>query len=131
MHISSLFPRESVPAHLCEQICQAITRERIRRERMRLIVSSLCGTSSLAGLVFALPALMQAASASGFLSYSQLLVTDSDFVFANVRTFVLPLLEALPGVEVSITLFLVAVFLVSVKNFVYSLAYKPFTMKYA
>ncbi len=123
--------RETVPAHLCEQICSTIARERIRRERMRLAVSSLFGTSSLAGLVFALPALMSAASASGFVSYSQLLLTDTDFAATNIRAFIIPVLEALPGVEVMITLFLIAVFLVSLRNFARSLYYKPLAFQHS
>lgn len=130
-YIYSTISRTSVPAHLCEQICQTIARERVRRERTRLIVSSLCGTSSLAGLVFALPALLQAASTSGFVTYSQLLISDTDLAVTNIRTFIVPVLEALPGIEVLLTLFLIAVFLVSFRTIASSLHYKPLAVRVA
>ena len=121
-----VIPRESVPAYLCERICEAILRERERHslygERARLIISSLSGISSLVGLMFALPALMAAATASGFSTFAGLFVSDSDLLAAHFNTFGLSLLEALPGFEVTVTLFLLAVFLVSLKNFVQSVS---------
>ena len=123
-----VIPQESMPAYLCERICKAILRERERHslygERARLVISSLSGISSLVGLMFALPALMIAASATGFSTFAGLFISDSDLLVSHFSTFGLSLLEALPGFETSITLFLLAVFLVSLKNFVQSLS-KP------
>jgi hypothetical protein len=111
-------PRETMPAYLCERICEAILHERERHERTRLVFSSLTGISSLAGLMLALPALIAASRASGFSSFASLFISDSDLIMAHFSTFGLSLLEALPGFEVTITLFLLAVFLVSLQNFV-------------
>ena len=69
---------ETVPVYLCEQICQALSQERMRRERMRLMLSSLSGASSIAGLAFSIPALSHAAVTSGFTSYAPLLMSDHD-----------------------------------------------------
>ena len=120
-----VLPQESIPTYLCERICGAILRERERNsilwERTRLITSSLSGISSLVGLMFALPALMTASSTTGFSTFAGLFVSDSDLLFSHFSTFGLSLLEALPGFEVTITLLLLAVLLVSVQNFVRSL----------
>jgi hypothetical protein len=114
---------ETVPVNLCEQICQALSQERVRRERVRLVVSSLLGASSIAGLAFSIPALSHAAVATGFTSYAPLLMSDHDLVFSNLKLFLMPVLETLPGPETTLTLFLIAVFLGSVKNFACSVAY--------
>ena len=111
-------PQESAPAYLCERILGAVQTEHARVQRVRLVNSSLAGTSSLVGLVFAIPALINAASVSGFNSFASLLVSDSDLIRTHMGAFMYPLLEALPGLEVTVTLFLLAVFLVSLQNFV-------------
>lgn len=115
-------PRETVPEYLCERIYRAVLRERERYERARLVISSLFGASSLVGLVFAFPALLNAAATSGFSTFASLLISDNDLLVSHFSTFAYSLLEALPGFEVTITLFLVAVFLVSLQNFVLGLS---------
>jgi hypothetical protein len=119
-------PQESSPVYLCERIYLAILREREREsllwQRGRVIISSLSGISSLVGLMFALPALMSAATASGFSTFASLFVSDSDLVVSHFSSFGLSLLEALPGFEVTLTLFLLTVFLVSLQNFVRGLS---------
>lgn len=121
-----LIPQDSMPAYLCERICESILRERDRNsilwDRARLIISSLTGASSLAGLAFALPALMAASAANGFSTFAGLFISDSDVLVSHFSTFGMSLLETLPGFEVTVTLFLVAVFLVSLQNFVRSLS---------
>jgi hypothetical protein len=72
--------------------------------------------------MLALPALIRAATASGFSTFASLFISDSDLVTSHLGTFGLTLLEALPGVEVTLTLFLLSVFLVSLQNFVRSIA---------
>ncbi|MDR3546736.1 MAG: hypothetical protein P4M11_00420 [Candidatus Pacebacteria bacterium] len=111
-------PEESVPSYLCERILGAVQKEHARQQRVRLVISSLAGTGSLVGLVFAIPALIRAASVTGFSSFASLLVSDGDFITSHFGSFIYPLLEALPGFEVTVTLFLLAVFLVSLRNFV-------------
>lgn len=125
-HNSAVFTHTPVPAHLCEQVCQAVLRERQRQARLRFIISSLCGTSSLVGLVFALPALLHAAQNSGFVSYSSLLLTDTQVALSHTNLFLVPVLEALPGIETITTLFLLSVFLVSVQSLVRSMSCRPF-----
>ncbi len=111
-------PQEQLPTYLCERICLALERERERHARTRLVLSSLSGISSIAGLMFAIPALVRAASATGFTSYAPLLISDTDLISSHLGVFALSLLQAFPGVEVTVTLFLIAVLLVSIKNFV-------------
>ena len=111
-------PQEPVPAYLCERILGAVQMEHARVQRVRLVISSLAGTSSLMGLVFAIPALIRAASVTGFSSFASLLVSDNDLISSHLGAFAYPLLEVLPGFEVTVTLFLLAVFLVSLRNFV-------------
>ena len=111
-------PQEPVPAYLCERILDAVQTEHTRVQRVRLVISSLAGTGSLVGLVFAIPALIRAASVTGFSSFASLLVSDNDLISSHLGAFAYPLLEALPGFEVTVTLFLLAVFLVSLQNFV-------------
>jgi hypothetical protein len=113
-----IVPSKTPPQYLCERILLAVERERVRQARTRLAVSSLSGMSSLVGLVFALPALFRAADTTGFSTYAPLLISDSDMITTHFSTFVSPLLETLPGFEVTITLFLLAVLLVSFKNMV-------------
>jgi hypothetical protein len=113
-----VLPQEIMPAYLCERICEAILHERARHERTRLVFSSLTGISSLVGLMLALPALVSAASASGFSTFASLFISDQDLILSHFSSFGLTLLEALPGFEVTVTLFLLAVFLVSLQNFV-------------
>jgi hypothetical protein len=127
-------PQEPLPAYLCERICEAILRERERRfqlwERSQLVISSLTGISSLAGLMFALPALVNAATVTGFSTFASLFISDSDLLVSHFNTFFLSLLEAVPGFEVTVTLFLLAVFLVSLRNFVMTLvSLKPLSAK--
>ena len=102
-----VLPQESAPAYLCERIFEAILRERDRNsilwERSRLVFSSLTGAGSLWGLAFALPALMRASDASGFTTFASLFVSDSDLLASHFSTFALSLLEALPGLEVTVT----------------------------
>ena len=125
-NLFQVLPQEIAPAHLCERIEQAVLRERERHERTRLVVSSLTLTSSILGLVFALPALMHAANTSGFNTFASLMITDGDLVTTHFSMFGLSLLEALPGLETTVTLFLLSVFLVSLKNFVQSIFYTSF-----
>ena len=121
--------QDSMPTYLCERIYDAILQERDRNsilwERRRLILSSLTGASSFVGLVFALPALINAASATGFATFAGLFMSDGDVLMSHFGSFGTSLLETLPGAETSLTLFLVAVFLVSLQNFVRGLFYKP------
>ncbi len=117
-----VIPQETVPDYLCERIVGAVLRERERYERSRLVISSLFGASSLVGLVFALPALMAAAATSWFSTFASLLISDNDLIVSHFNSFALSLLEALPGFEVTITLLLLAVFLVSFQNFVLGLS---------
>ncbi len=109
---------EAPPAYLCERILVAVGHERVRRGRTQLFISSLTGISSLAGLMFALPGLLRAADATGFSSYLPLMISDSDVISSQAGTFFSTLLAALPGFEVTLTLFLLSVFLVSVKSIV-------------
>jgi hypothetical protein len=118
-------PQEPVPTYLCERILGAVQQEHTRIQRVRLVISSLAGTGSLVGLVFAIPALIRAASVTGFSSFASLLVSDSDLFTSHHGAFVYPLLEALPGFEVTVTLFLLAVFLVSLRNFVRGISTIP------
>jgi hypothetical protein len=121
-----VLPQNSTPAYLCERICEAILRERAQhllywstfRERSRLVLSSLTTAGSLVGLAFALPALAKAAVATGFSTFAGLALSDSDVLANHFSTFGLALLEAVPGFEVTLTLLLVAIFLVSIQNFV-------------
>ncbi len=120
-----VLPQDSLPSYLCERICTAIQRERAQRslyrERTRLMVSSLTGISSLAGLMFALPALMHAAMLDNFPTIASLFISDGDLVADHFSTFMLSLIEAIPGFEVTVTLFLLAVFLVSLQNLMFVL----------
>jgi hypothetical protein len=125
--------QDSMPTYLCERICDAILQERDHRtlyrsnfrERARLILSSLTGASSLVGLVFYLPALVNAASATGFATFVGLFMSDGDVLATHLGTFGTSLLETLPGTETMMTLFLIAVFLVSLQNFIHGLFYQP------
>ena len=128
--------QNSMPTYLCERICDAILLERDQRilfrsnfrERTRLIVSSLTGASSFVGLVFALPALVKAASDTGFSTFASLFMSDGDVLANHLSSFGVSLLETLPGPETTLTLFLVAIFLVSLQNFISGLFYKPRTL---
>jgi hypothetical protein len=126
-----VLPQNSLPGYLCERICLAIQRERDKRilfeERSRLIVSSLTGTSSLVGLCVALPALLRAAAENNFTTIASLFISDSDLIASHFSTFMLSLIEAIPGFEVMATLFLLAVFLVSLQNFIFVLGGKTLT----
>jgi hypothetical protein len=113
-----IVPDNTSPEYLCERILMAIERERVRQGRARLAISSLSGISSLVGLVFALPALFRAADTTGFSSYAPLMISDSDIFVSHFSTFAASLLETLPGFEVTLTLVLFAVLLVSFKNIV-------------
>ncbi len=114
------FSHEECPSYLCEQICTALRAERARSARVGLISSSLAGISSILGLMFALPALVSAASQTGFTSFAALTVSDYDLVAKHFASFGLSLLEALPSFEVAVTLFFTAVFVVSLRSFVQS-----------
>jgi hypothetical protein len=118
-------PQEPVPTYLCERILGAVQQEHARIQRARLVISSLAGTGSLVGLVFAIPALIRASSVTGFSSFASLLVSDGDLFTSHLGTFLYPLIEALPGFEVTVTLFLLAVFLVSLRNFVRGISTTP------
>jgi hypothetical protein len=109
-------PPVAVPEYLGERIHQAVLRERERREHVRLAVSSLSGAGSLVGLAFALPALLNAAVATGFSTFASLVISDTSLVAGNFNAFVLSLLSAVPGLEVTATLFFTAAFLVSLKT---------------
>jgi hypothetical protein len=116
-----VLPRETPPSYLCERILSVVALEHTRQRRVRLVVSSFSGASSLVALAFAVPALIHAASVTGFNSYASLFMTDSDVMTSHFSTFALSIMEALPGFEVTVTLFLLAVFLVSLQNFVRNL----------
>jgi len=119
-------PRETPPSYLCERILQSVAQAHTRQRQVRLVVSSFCGASSLVALAFAVPALLSAASVTGFSSFASLLLSDNDVMISHFSSFALSLLEALPGVEVTVTLFLLAVFLVSLQNFVRSVGSSEF-----
>lgn len=108
-------PQNSAPAYLCERVFGAMTRERIRILRMRLVFSSCTGALSLGGFIIAGKALVSAMTASGFLTYASLAVTDSSAVFGSSHSFLLSLLESLPGPEVVFSLALLAVLIQSLR----------------
>ncbi|HVX90388.1 MAG TPA: hypothetical protein VHC20_02000 [Candidatus Paceibacterota bacterium] len=113
-------PQNSAPAYLCERVFGAMTRERIRILRMRLVFSSCTGVLSLGGFIVAGKALVAAMSASGFLTYASLALTDSSAVLGSSHSFLLSLLESLPGPEVVFSLALLAVFIQSLRVLVVS-----------
>ncbi|MBA3789316.1 hypothetical protein H0X32_02895 [Patescibacteria group bacterium] len=116
-----VLPPETPPTYLCERILRVVEQERTRQRQVRFVISSFSGASSFVGLVLAIPVLMHAASLRGFSSFASLLVSDGDLLSSHLSSFALPLAEALPGVEVTFTLFLLAVFLASLKSFVWNI----------
>lgn len=111
-----------IPAELEERVYRSLRAYRARSERMRLVWSSFAGVLAAAGLTFAIPALASAASASGFVNYLALFLSDSDLAFSHAGLFLLPVLEALPGPEATLTLFLLATLLVAGRNVIRSMA---------
>ena len=109
-------PSTTVPNYLCEQVLGAVARERAAFERVRLYVSSLITTASAVGSVFAVSAFIHAAGASGFTAFISLLGSDSTLIAGHFNTFLLTLLESLPAVETILMLFVLAVFLASLKG---------------
>jgi len=108
-------PQINAPAYLCERVLDAVSRERVRLARTRLVFSSCTALLSLFGVALAGQALAAAAISSGFLSYASLLVSDSGAVWTNGQSFAYTLLESLPGVEVMFTLALLAVLIQSLR----------------
>ena len=108
-------PQITAPASLCERVFVAVSRERVRLARTRLVFSSCTTAASLFGIVFAGQALVSAMRASGFPSYASLLISDSGAVLANGQSFLYTLLESLPGPEVILTLALFAVLIQSLR----------------
>ncbi len=115
-----VLPQTNAPAYLCERVSGAVSRERIRLARIRLVFSSGTTLVSLFGVVFAGRALITAMTMSGFSSYASLAVTDSGTVFANGQSFLFTLLESLPGPEVMLMLALLAVLIQSLRIMVAS-----------
>ena len=111
-------PRMTAPSYLCERVLGAIERERILRKQATLVVSSLSCAISALGLVLAVRAFLAAASASGFTSFASLATSDSSLIAGHFSTFTLSLLESLPTLETTAVLFVIAVFLVSLKSLV-------------
>ena len=108
-------PQDSAPAYLCERVFGAIQRERMRMVRMRLVFSSCTGALSLAGFILAGKALLSAMTASGFLTYASLALSDSGTVMSTSHIYLLTLLESLPGPEVIVSLALLAVLIQSLR----------------
>jgi hypothetical protein len=108
-------PRISAPAYLCERVLIAVSRERIRLARMRLVFSSCTGAVSLFGVFIALRALMDASVTSGFATYSSLILSDGTAVAGNASNFFQTLLESLPTPEIMVTLACLAVLVQSVR----------------
>jgi hypothetical protein len=113
-------PRLQTPVYLCERVLAAVSRERVRILRTRLVFSSCTGILSLCGIAFASSSLAGALRASGFDAYASLLVSDTDVVAHSAPSFLLSLLESLPGPEVILTLALLAVFIQSARVLVAS-----------
>ena len=109
-------PVQIPPTYLCERVVGGIARDVSLRRRERLVLFSLSGVASGLGFLATLPLLVNAATASGFNAYASLAVSDSGIVTSHFSTFALSLLEALPGPETALALFLVSVFLVSLRN---------------
>lgn len=113
-------PQIKAPAYLCERVLVAVSRERVRASRTRLVFSSGATVISLFGVVVAVRALFAAMNESGFSSYAWLAVSDSGSVFANAHSFFYTLLESLPGIEVIVTLALLAVLIQSLRVLIIS-----------
>jgi hypothetical protein len=72
------------------------------------------------GVVFAFSTLMKAMAASGFSAYVSLLISDGSAVPAFGSSFLFSLLESLPGLEVALSLFFVAVLIQSLRVLIVS-----------
>ena len=108
-------PGRVAPAYLCERVFGAVSRERVRFLRTRLVFSSCAALGSLAGIALALPALIAAMTTTGFSSYASLVFSDSTALLGISHTFLLTLLESLPGPEIAVTLFFVATLIQSLR----------------
>lgn len=108
-------PGRDAPAYLCERVLGAVSRERVRILRMRLVFSSCAALASLIGVVSAASMLVSAMAASGFSAYASLFISDGSLVPAFGSSFLLSLAESLPGPEVALALFLIAVLIQSLR----------------
>jgi len=108
-------PKIEAPAYLCERVLVAVSRERIRLVRMRLVFSSCASFLSLAAIFTAGRMLVNAMHATGFSSYASLMLSDGGAVLGNGHAYLLTLAESLPGPETILTLLALAVLIQSLR----------------
>jgi hypothetical protein len=108
-------PACDAPSYLCERVIGAVLRERVRILRTRLVFSSCGVLFAFVGGLFAFSLLTAAMTASGFSAYLSLLISDSASVPALGNAYLYSLLESLPGFEVALALFFVAVLIQSLR----------------
>jgi len=114
-------PQEAPARDTMDRLMEAAARKRAAARRLRLWTGLAGSAASLAGFVFAVPLLLAGASASGFSLLASLAITDSDAVFAHAGTFLLSLVETLPGFDAALVLVFFAVLLASLRGLIRAL----------
>ncbi len=114
-------PEEALATDTMDRLLAAAARKRAAARRMRLWAGLAGSLVSVAGFVVAVPLLVAGASASGFSLLASLALTDSDVAFAHAGTFLVSLVETLPGLDTALVLVFVAVLLASLRGLVRAL----------
>ncbi len=103
-------------ADLHSDIWRLITLKQNKQLRLKLYTSVTMNVVSLAALVYALKDLINQFSQSGFYSYISLVLSDTGSISSIWKEYVLSLASSLPVASLTISLVVIAVFLVSARS---------------
>ncbi len=105
----------SYPA-LTENVWRAVAEEEKSVTRIKLYAFSALGLLSLAGLIYALQALLNEFTKSGFFEYSSLIFSNSTLALSNWKELSFSMAESLPAVSIIFTLSVLFILFVSLKH---------------
>ena len=106
---------ESDPS-LASGIWLAITMREKRIAQYKLLAFALTGLASLGGLVPAFKILLGDFARSGFYEYFSLIFSDGRSILSYWKEFVFSLAESLPTMSIILTLSLIFILILSLKN---------------
>jgi hypothetical protein len=110
--------RLELPKELRGKILDSIMHEEIRRARIYVLAAFSTAVVSLFGVVFAFKYMIQGFYQTSFHNYFSLLFSDPDIALSYWKDLSLSLIEALPLLEITLSLVAVAILLTSLRVFV-------------
>lgn len=103
---------------LAQNIWLTIIKREKRNTRIKLWIFASMSITSIAGLLPVVKILLNDLSQSGFYEYASLLFSDGGTILSYWKEFAFSLAESLPAMSIILSLSLIFILILSLKNFI-------------